>query len=555
MKVVDARDYGIFPDKTECQISNIKKMLSEHQNDVCFRFEAGQYHLYRENALKKPFAVSNSDQTDQLYIGIFLEHMSHVTLDGQGAEFIFHGDMTPLCISDCHDVKIERMVFDAIVPFSAEGIVLKTEPKAVEISLDKTIFPYHVQDGKLVFEREYKEEADVFGMMEFDAQTQKVCEHTGDIYQYEKAYQAAEDRVRLEGSFHALPQVGNILVLRSGRRVHPGALVQFCSHVTITDVTFYQAGGLGIVFQFNEDIEVLRTAFVPNRKRGRKILSSHDDGLHFSNNKGCIRVEQCAFKGLMDDPINVHGTAAAVIQRLEANKLLGAFCHHQSKGFERWAGKGDVIGFIRQSDRTCCAEAVVSEYKLLSADKFEISFEGAVPDAAAKGYALENLTYTPSFICKKNYFGSCRARGVLVTTPKPVRIEENTFESSGSAVVISGDVKDWYESGTCTDVEIRDNKFIRCCTSPYQFSDAVIHIEPSIDAKQAQIVHHHITITGNEFELAETGILYADHAADIVVEANDIWTENADFTELVTLKQCANVRVRSNDIKVNCSNV
>lgn len=552
MKVIYAKEYGIFPDRTECQIQNIRKMLSEHQSDVCFRFEAGQYHLYREHAAQKAFAVSNSDQAKHLYIGIFLEHMSHVTLDGQGAEFIFHGDMTPLCISDCNDVKVEHITFDAGVPFSAEGIVLKAEPHEIEIALDSKLFPYHIQDGKLVFEREYGEEAFVFGMMEFDSATQKVREHTGDMQPCEKAFATAENRVCMEGDFRVLPKVGNILILRHGRRVHPGALVQFSKNTAVEDVIFHQAGGLGIVFQFNEDIKVSHTAFIPNEKRGMKILSSHDDGLHFSNNKGCITVEYCEFRGLMDDPINVHGTAAAVVERLGERKLSGAFCHHQSKGFERWADKGDVIGLIDQSDRSCCAKAVVSEYRLLSSDRFEICFEDALPEDVKQGYALENLTYTPSFVCRHNHFGSCRARSVLVTTPKPVQITDNVFEASGSAVVLSGDVRDWYESGTCTDVEISCNKFIRCCTSSYQFSEAVIHIEPSINIEKNNIVHQHIRITDNRFELADTGILYADHAGDILVEGNDILTKGDSLTQLVTLKRCVDVCLRENEVKVNC---
>lgn len=34
---------------------------------------------------------------------------------------------------------------------------------------------------------------------------------------------------------------------------------------------------------------------------------------------------------------------------------------------------------------------------------------------------------------------SCRARGILVSTPGKVLIERNYFESSGSAILIAGD--------------------------------------------------------------------------------------------------------------------
>ena len=55
------------------------------------------------------------------------------------------------------------------------------------------------------------------------------------------------------------------------------------------------------------------------------------------------------------------------------------------------------------------------------------------------GDALENLTWSPDVEIKNTFFGSCRARGLLVTTPGKVVIENNIFESSGSAILIAGD--------------------------------------------------------------------------------------------------------------------
>ncbi len=549
-KIVYAKEYQILPGVLECQMAAIRRMLSENPENVCFRFEPGQYHIYKENAIKRPFVVSNSDQTGQRSFGVFLEQMQDVTLDGQGAEFIFHGDMTPLCVTECKNVKIANMAFDAATPLSAEAVVEKTEPGAIEVSLDGEHFPYHVEDGTLIFEREYGETGSLFGIMEFDPESGRVPDDTGDAYNPEKVFELEKNKIRLEGKFRTLPKIGNILVLRNGKRVHPGGLVQFSENITLENVKVHQTGGLGIVFQFNENIHASGVAFVPNKKRGMKILSGHDDGLHFSNNKGSITVEHCEFRGLMDDPINVHGTAAAVVRRENAQTLRGEFRHHQSVGFDRWAKAGDVIGFINPQNRKCFAKGTVISYRLLTPEEFEICFEESVPVEVLEGYAMENLTYTPSVVCRDNYFGGARARGILITTPKSVRIENNTFESSGSAIVLSGDVKDWYESGTCTDVEIRGNKFIKCCTSSYQFSDAVIHIEPSVDPEQEEIVHHNIRIVDNLFLLAGTGVLYADHTGDILLEGNRIQAENYEYVQPMVLKKCAEVHARGNELHI-----
>ena len=104
-----------------------------------------------------------------------------------------------------------------------------------------------------------------------------------------------------------------------------------------------------------------------------------------------------------------------------------------------------------------------------------------MPDNITVGDALENLTWAPDVSIRNNFFGSCRARGVLVTTPGKVVIENNIFESSGSAILISGDANGWYESGAVKDVMIRNNTFNEAClTSMFQFCEAIISIYPEI---------------------------------------------------------------------------
>lgn len=551
MKIVKAEDYQITPGTMECQISRIAGMMEQNPENVRFVFQPGQYHLRKENSIKRSFAVSNSDQADTLHLGILMEHMRNVVLDGQGAEFIFHGDMTPLAVSECSGVTVKNAVFDSSIPLSAEALVENAAPGAVWIFLDGKRFPYHVDQGKLVFEREYGEQAALFGIMEFDWESGMVPEGTGDAFSCERAYEEGENLVRLEGSFRKLPKAGDILVLRHGKRIHPGSLVQFSRQITVEDLKFHQTGGLGMVFQFNEDIRAFGISFVPNRARGMKIVSGHDDGLHFSNNKGCITVEQCRFQGLMDDPINVHGTAAAVLRRQDEFTLRCEFRHHQSVGFERWADQGDTVGFIDPGSRSCVARGTAAGYRLISSREFEICFREPVPEQVAEGFALENLTFTPSVICRGNYFGSGRARGVLVTTPKKVLLENNIFESSGSAVVITGDVTEWYESGTCTDVEIRGNEFRKCCTSSYQFSRGVIHIEPCVDPGQDEAVHRNIRIVDNLFLTGGAGILYADHTGELLFEGNRILAENCQAIQPLTLIKCRDVLVRNNELLMN----
>ena len=60
---------------------------------------------------------------------------------------------------------------------------------------------------------------------------------------------------------------------------------------------------------------------------------------------------------------------------------------------------------------------------------------------------MENLTRTPRATLH-NLVRHNRARGILINTPRPVLIEDNTFDHvSGSAILFSTDNNMWYESG------------------------------------------------------------------------------------------------------------
>ncbi|OUP82173.1 hypothetical protein B5F07_14700 [Lachnoclostridium sp. An169] len=589
MRTVYAGDYGIMPEGAKARqcgdeaertlTERFRKMTAENPRDTRFVLEQGTYHFYPADAVKRAVSVSNSDQAESRSFGVFLEDLEHVCLEGQDAVFCFHGDMTPLAVSGCRHIEVKNLKITSAMPHGAEARVLRASEEAVEIGIDPGKFPCCIEDEKLYFLQEgEKADADVrkepmFAAIEFDADTNRVRSGAGDTFPQVKARFVWKDEtrtgespcaekipqermpedgtavVRLEGSFRVVPKPGNLLVLRHGKRVHPGMLVQHSEDVLVESVTVYHTAGLGIVFQFNRDITARGVAFTADHAGGYQIISGHDDGLHFSNNGGQITIENCRFRGLMDDPVNVHGTAAGIRKISGDKKVTGVYCHPQSAGFERWASPGDEIAFLRPEDRSLVGTARVASYRLITPVEFELELADKIPEGADENCSLENLTNTPSVLCRNNYFGSCRARGILVTTPGQVRIENNIFESSGSAVTITGDVREWYESGTCTDVSVRENQFLDCCTSAYQFCDGVIHIESGVDPQSEQMVHRNIRIEDNLFVQGKETVLFADHTGEIRFCGNVIWAgRGGQGSPRVVFRNCRDVQMEGNEI-------
>ena len=188
---------------------------------------------------------------------------------------------------------------------------------------------------------------------------------------------------------------------------------------------------------------------------------------------------------------------------------------------------------------------------------FLLRFDSPLPDEilekAKRGdaLALDNLTHTVSFICTNNRFGSCRARGILVSTPKPVSICDNYFESSGSAILVAGDANYWFESGACHDVEIARNVFTDACLgSEYQFCDGVISICPVVPQPDVDTPYHkNIRITDNVFDTVGVPVLYAFSCERLDFSNNRIFKSPSFVTseaERIKLSYCSSVVIAKN---------
>jgi hypothetical protein len=294
---------------------------------------------------------------------------------------------------------------------------------------------------------------------------------------------------------------------------------------------------------------------VPNAAKGR-YLSGHDDGAHFSNCRGQIIVENCRFAGLMDDPVNVHGTSVRVIEKRAPNRLLCRFMHEQSVGME-WGRAGEQIGFIEHEGMCTIAVGNLTSFVPSSLTDFEVTFQDSVPADLKEGDALENLSWTPDVLLRKNHFGSCRARGVLISTPGKVIIEDNVFDSSGSAVLVAGDANAWYESGAVRDVLIRRNTFnAPCLTNLYQFCEAIISICPEIPKpeKAARPFHRNIRIEENTFHPFDYPVLYALSTEGLVF-SNNVIIRSDEFRpyhkskNMIRLVGCKGVSITGNTLK------
>jgi hypothetical protein len=229
--------------------------------------------------------------------------------------------------------------------------------------------------------------------------------------------------------------------------------------------------------------------------------------------------------------------------------------HEQSVGMV-WARPAEKIGFIENKTMLTVAEGVVDRFEAIRPELFRVRFKDPIPAGIEAGYALENLTWTPDVLITGCRFESCRARGILLSTPGKVIVENNVFESSGSAILIAGDANNWYESGGVKDVLIRNNHFTdQCLTSMYQFCEAVISIYPEIPQPDPLKpgFHRNIRIENNQFDLYDFPVLYAKSVDNLTFTGNNLSVSHRFLPwhprkYSISLEYCKGVIIRDNTI-------
>jgi pectate lyase len=552
--------FGLKPDTRENAVPYVQKVLEacKGKANPVIVFSKGRYDFWPQHCIEREYFESNTTDVNPKRLAILIEQMEGLTFDGSGSDFVFHDRMQPFTIDNSQNITIKNISIDWDIPLTAQAVVLQVNEQYIDLQINSES-PYIIENGRLVFVGEaWKSAWGLGGTMEFDKDSRIVAPQTGDngcLRSKERNYRAEEletGKVRIHSSFTRTPAVGNLLVLRHSERDHAGTFILDSKNVQIENLNMYHNGGLGILSQFSENISFTNVNCIPNEKKGR-ILAGHDDGLHYSNCKGDVVVKNCTFHGLMDDPINVHGTSVRVIERVDDHTLRCKFMHSQSLGLD-WARSGELVGFIESKNMQTLKTGNVKSFKKIDNELFDLSFEQAVPNEITSEYSLENLTWTCNVLITDSYFKSCRARGILVSTPGKVVIERNIFESSGTAILIAGDANQWYETGAVKDVLITKNIFrAPCLTSMYQFCEGIISIYPEIPQKTAKTpaFHHNIIITNNEFHLFDYPILYALSVENIEFSNNKL-IRSHDYEPFhhrkygLTFDFCKKIRVTGN---------
>lgn len=519
-------------------------------------FPEGEYHFHPEGAFEKHYYISNN-RHGLKRVAFPIIGKKNISIDGRGARFIFHGEIIPVVVEESEKTVLRNFSVDWERPFYSQGTITKADASGVTLEIDRAQYPYHFEDGEMIFEGEGWARSFSEGVFEIDPSTGGPAYLSGDamglgITKDLNAEEAGASAIRLNKAFPHLPTIGNILLLRHYRRSSPGIHLKLSNNTLIENVTIHHAGGMGVIGQFCENITV--RSFTVSPSVGR-FFSVTVDATHFVNCRGLISLEDCRFEGQLDDASNIHGINTRIQSVLDEYSLITELVHHEQHGVEI-GFPGDRMTFSNNQTLLAYTENTINAIEQIDERTSKITFKNKLPDKISPGHVLENMSWAADVHISGCTARNNRARSLLISTPGKVVIENNRMESSGSAIKISGDANFWFEAGAVRDVLIRNNEFGDCCFGPELWGRTVIDIDPEIPAPRdnPECFHRNIRIENNRFFTFDTGILFARSVEGITFAGNTIRRTDSypmlrRTATLLTLEACRDVVLHDNHIE------
>lgn len=597
VKVYEATSYGIVPDTGADMAGLVDKMLTEIKAEaagkpVTIRFAAGEYHFHPATAVHREYYISNHDQYRDRAVGIAIEGFNGLTIEGEGADFIFHGRMLPMSVVATERCTLRGFSIDFATPHIAQCEVIANDAEqGITFRVAPWVNARVTEHGAFEHYGEGWAHGAGWGIA-FHPETRRILYKTGDIgTPVHQVRQMDEHTFQAPAWRDGRLVEGTIVAMRTYDRPSPGIFVSHATDTRIENVKVHYAEGMGLLAQMSENITLDGFSVCLRGDDDPRYFTTQADATHFSGCKGKIVSVNGLYEAMMDDAINVHGTYLKVVERIDDHTLKGRYMHGQAWGFD-WGFVGDEVQFVRSQTMELVGEdkpfvttvAEISEVQEFwssgvqtnaqdsqsithnsqlkgfhGAKEFIIRLADALPAeiGTSTGYGIENLTWTPEVYFAHNTIRNNRARGTLFSTPKRTVVEDNLFDhTSGTAILLCGDCNGWYETGACRDVTIRRNRFVNSLTCMYQFTNAVISIYPEIPDLNSQKAYFHggkknaIRIVNNEFETFDHPLLYAKSVDGLLWKGNTI-RHNTDYpphhwnNSSILLERVTNVNIEN----------
>lgn len=561
---IKINDYITGSTCTAGELNRVCELLNDGDT-LCFG--GITLNITPEDIFKKHYFISNNDSGEKPIVFPILSK-KNITIDGEGADLIFHGEILPFVIDNSENICVKNLSIDYANPFYAQADIIESDENRLVLEFDGVDFSCNVnengevcfkgiQDGwekitncGLCLEFEPDKRAPSSYLPSYFYYTGEKKDHgfLGYMYRDLKAKNIGENRIEFTGHFGFKHNVGKKWICTPGEspagRNCPGVFINNSKDIIISNVKLYHTAAMGVIGQLSENITLDRVIADVRENSGR-MMSVGADAVHFSSCRGKIRIKDCKFVSMMDDAFNVHGIYLKAPKKIGNNTFSATYGHPQLSGLNIFK-EGDKVAVLDTETTKSLFVAKVMKSEV-SADGSEIivkTYED-IPEIP-EGYVAENLSTAPQIHISGTESGSNRPRGFLLSSAGKTLVENCKFYNMESAINIGGEMLDWFESGGVKDVTIRNNDFDN---SAYA-GGYVFNIFPKIKNRAlAGIFHKKIVIENNHFRLHEKRFMNVSNVDELVFR-NNTYTEDESLpshpveeSNGIRIELCENVTI------------
>ena len=507
------RIFAFSPDEHAGRaFAEILKAVETAGGPAIISLQPGRYLFRKEEAAFCDQPVSNTVVYDgnvpRKHVGLLLAGMSDLTIEGNGAELLFDGDMSAIALLNCRNIVLRNFSVDYLHPRVVEMRCTGCRGREADFELHPDSRAM-LRDGKLIFLNPDGQPEAAEKWIVQCASADGQSNQRSPFHPYAEAAECVElTPGKFRFRYHEPHDIetGSIWQFRNPARNENGIFLHECQNVELDHLKLYFTPGLGVIAQLCRDLNIHAHAHAPRQGSGR-ACAAFADCIQISSCRGKVRITDSEFSGTQDDPVNIHGTYL-VVQSMVGPKLLLEFGHPETWGFLPFE-PGDAITLVDAETLERLQYSQVREAALTDFRRIELTLDPAFEaDPAQKKYVVENLSACPEALVENNRFRCYPTRGLLITTSAAGVVRKNHFLQAPPrpAVYISGGAAPWFESGGVQNLLIEENVFENS-------SVPAIEINPKNNGRFP--LHRGIRIRKNHFVRCTPPYLHASGCADL----------------------------------------
>lgn len=528
-------------------------LREELNNGDTITFENKEYHFYKDFSAQREIHMTNTDSFDNpiKYFGMLFENFEDITIDGNGATFVIHGDICSLGLLNCKNVVLKNFTIKYASPSNTELTVVAKKGKAITYSIPESTLWYVEGKDVVFFEQSPFTKKNYWEFKNDENSWNSVCHSGGDVFRtmhfkapfskVKSVERKSQTEVEIKYKKKRNFAIGDTYAFSQNKNRNTcGVFVSECTNVSAENVTVNYLQGFGWLTQMCDTASFKNVTFKADDEHK---VSAFADLIHVCGCKGDVTITDCYFEQPHDDAINIHGTFMRFKEQVDDNTAVFEFVHKQQGG-HRMFFAGDKArlyyrGNLQEIGEDLTVKKAVDD---INNKLCTVTFEEKLPKEITarklgqSNVVIENITYCPNVEIANCIFYAIPTRGVLCTTAGKVRIHDNTFSHCAMAhIFISNDAADWYESGPVRDVEIWNNKFLLQPTKQYeQLNCPGVLVKPiTLGRRVTKPIHKNIKIYSNYFKVDRDKPITA-----FGVDGLDVYGNYFDGSSRVKTRHC-----------------